>query len=41
MKNRDSTYKDKSEVLKKLHAEKRKIKTESEALARKIQPAKK
>lgn len=40
MKNSNPIYKDKSEILKKLHAEKRKIKTESEALARKIQPEK-
>lgn len=41
MKSNEPTYQNKSEVLKKLNEEKKKIKAESEALAKKIQPAKK
>ncbi len=41
MKSNEPTYLNKAEILKKLNAEKNKIKAESDALANKIQPAKK
>lgn len=41
MKSNELTYQNKSEILKKLNAEKKKIKVESEAFTKKIQPAKK
>lgn len=41
MKSNEPTYQNKAEILKKLNAEKNKIKAESEALANKIQSVKK
>lgn len=41
MKNNETTYKDKSEILKKLNSEKEKIKAESEVLSKKIKSLKK